>query len=973
VPFHGLSFKIMSSEKRNSDSGRASSGDGGIAGVLGEDLGAVTDAAKTAAAGAVGAAVAAPGAAIGAAIRAPGALADLASFALDEGANSGKGLNVVEGAMNTFGGSIDPSGSEVIDPSDITITAKKAQMLMTKSALAAATTLVERETLKTVIEENHRRFTGCLMLPVTLLFFVFYAGAASMHEDITQTHLMESPIRDKFIVPAGDGNTPDILPGIVKVEDVWQFMLNTYVPTFFSDKTEIGIPLPLSKRGRSFMYNQMVGAAEISTQRSPAAKCTEEDVDHMMCYDQKETSRVPFGRSWANMPLPAGTAISGNASPLADQVLSLYLAKGIVKCSNEGFEIFAPAKVGACPGTGTLVMGGNASTISGGRRLEDDPDPGNTLRDELQSKMPQGSKKEEDEFKFYLYQGETLDFTKERVTYLKDRGFIDHQTLLVSVKTLYLNNELDIPRMDVVSIVFYVSRGGGVYVKLRMEAIFLKTFSRGMTYFWDFLFFTMLVASTSYISIELCIACKRRAVKSHFSAVNCITWLTVFMGWFNALGLLMLNGYRSDARKALEATWVRNDATAAAALIDKSNQFTYFASWYRVFVADAHIIFMMRCFIALQWQPRLSVVTATLVDTSVDLFHFLIVFVPTFIAFAIAGNEMFGRRISQFSTIEGAICVCFKIAMESEFDWKAFSEEDFVTAMTWVWLYVLLVVLLMLNMVLAIIMDVYSVIRLKAGNSETVWDNIIFLCYRSWMNRKWVKDSILLERVANMPRTVAQDEILKAIPELTDYQLNRLMNACAGKAQAVMRMGVHDSYTAQMTAATKIGLDGISRDISKLKERGWMGRGIEAGTLPERMLAQDILQSAALQAHWMELMKTQIDNLKKKTQGRLSHVNLCVTFFKAQGLPRVTDVYASCYTSGDQINRIKTRTKDATADPEWNEELVLENYPCESTKGLRFHVHEEEKDRAPIVAADMPRSLFYPDGYEGELNSQAAS
>jgi hypothetical protein len=694
----------------------------------------------------------------------------------------------------------------------------------------------------------------------------------------------------------------------------------------------------------------LIGAAEIHTQRSAKKACEDEIADHMTCYDQKKINRSDFGRSWDEMPAGSEAYYLSGTNP-------------IIKCTEEGFRIF-PGDVGACPGTDSLVRGGPNATMQR-RRLEDDPDPGNTLRDELRPKMPPRSKEDSDMFKFYLFQGEELARIKARVKYLQDRGYIDYQTTLMQVKTLYLNSELDIPRVDMVNIIFFISRGGGVYVKLRMEAIFLKTFSRSMTYFWDFLFFTMLVASTSYITIELLMACKRRKIKQHFTAVNCVTWLTVFMGWFNAIGLVVLSSLRTETRTALEETWKINNAVNAAALMKKSEQYTFFATWYRVFVADAHIIFMMRCFIALQWQPRLAVVTHTLIETSVDLFHFLIVFVPTFIAFAIAGNEMFGRRVSQFSTIEGAICVCFKIAMESEFDWKTYSEEDFVTAMTWVWLYVLLVVLLMLNMVLAIIMDVYSVIRLSAGNSETVWANIGFLGYRIWMAKKWVKDAVLLERVTNMPRTVSQDELVRAIPELTEYQLHRLMSACIGKAQAVMRMGVHDSYTAQMTAATKIGLDGISRDIAMLKENGWMGRGVEAGSLSDRMIAQDVLQSAAMQGHWMSLIQVQLDNLRKKTQGKTSHVNLLISFFEASGL-RAADNFASCHVTGMKELAVRTRVKDATDSPKWNEEQVLENYPVNPRRGLQFNVYEEGQ-AAPMVAAKLPSSDFFPDGFEGEL------
>lgn len=895
----------------------------------------------------------APGAALTALAEAPANLVNIAKYAIEEGAANADNANSSQ-PRDSYDHAFSSARSETpwIDATDITMTAKKAGVLMQKSALASSDTLVERETLKKVIEDNHRRFTGCLMLPVTLLFFIFYAGAARMHEDITMTHLMESPVKDLFapVLEEDESPTNDVLQGIVTVDDLWHFMQTVFVPNMFKDTDATGIALPEKKRGRFFMYNNLVGAVIIEQQRSVVKACEEDTASHMMCYDQMEKSRAPFGRDWVNMPSVNGmSAYDYYRNP----------TNPIIKCDDEGFVAYGN-DVGVCAGTDTQKYGG--------RRLE-------LLRDEIGGKMAPSSSENADMFKFYLFQGETADAIGKRVQYLKDRGFVDHQTTEVGVKALYINNDLDIPRVDSVRIIFHISRGGGIYVTLRMEAIFLKTFSRAMAYFFDFLFGAMLVASTVYISFELCYACRKRMIKFHFTTVNCVTWLTCFMGWFNALGLLVLSNYRIDVKEKLQAVWTDNTPSNAAALQDSADNFVYYATWYRVFVADAHIIFMMRCFIALQWQPRLAVVTHTLIETSVDLFHFLIVFVPTFMAFAIAGNEMFGRRVQQFATIEGAICVCFKIAMESEFDWMTYSEEDFLTAMSWVWLYVLLVVLLMLNMVLAIIMDVYSVIRLRAGNSETVWANIMFLCNRAWMAKKWVKDSVLQERVAHMPRTISQDELIKAIPELSDYQLARLMNHCIAEAQAVMRMGVHASYTAQMTAATKIGLDGISRDISVLKDKGWMGRGVEAGSLPERMLAQDVLQSAAVQTHWMTLMQTQIDNLKKKTHGKVPFVNLTVTFYTANGLPAVRSehgVFATCHVfPGDKDNFVKSDTRQASATVEFNQELVLERFKVDCGDkvqgGLQFNVYEDSPTPGLMVAAKLQRARFFPDGYEGPV------
>jgi hypothetical protein len=403
----------------------------------------------------------------------------------------------------------------------------------------------------------------------------------------------------------------------------------------------------------------------------------------------------------------------------------------------------------------------------------------------------------------------------------------------------------------------------------------------------------------------------------------------------------------------------------------EATEYLDYALWYRVFVTYAHLFFMMRCFIALQWQPRLAVVYFTLLDTSLDLLHFLIVFIPTFMAFAIAGHAMFGRRMQSFSTPAESVCSCFKLAMEFEFDWWTLSEEDFWTTATWVWAYVILVVLLMLNMVLAIIMDVYGVIRLQAGDNETLVGSVYFLVKRVILYRNWVKDEELMEVVNDLPRIVSVDELRQFLPEaMSDFQFDRLVGQCNKKAQCVMRRGVHDSYSAQMTAATKIALDGIAADIKELKSKGWMARGIEAGTLPERMLAQDCLQSCAVQQHWMNLMQSQLDNMRKKMLGLAELSNVVVTFYGASGLPMKCRAYATCHVTGQSDQEVRTHIEiQKTCDPYWDTELVLiKCLNSNEPKALHFNIYDDESDsQKPLVAVKLPVSDYFPDGYDGSL------
>merc|ERR1719409_1222772 len=102
----------------------------------------------------------------------------------------------------------------------------------------------------------------------------------------------------------------------------------------------------------------------------------------------------------------------------------------------------------------------------------------------------------------------------------------------------------------------------------------------------------------------------------------------------------------------------------------------WYLSWNNSLIAYSHLILIVRSFVTLQYQPRLAMVTSTLEATTMDLLHFLLVFFPTFVAFAACGHTIFGRRLEEFATIEAAVGTCFKIAMESEFQWQRLSASE---------------------------------------------------------------------------------------------------------------------------------------------------------------------------------------------------------------------------------------------------------------------------------------------------------
>ncbi|CAK8990708.1 unnamed protein product [Durusdinium trenchii] len=227
------------------------------------------------------------------------------------------------------------------------------------------------------------------------------------------------------------------------------------------------------------------------------------------------------------------------------------------------------------------------------------------------------------------------------------------------------------------------------------------------------------------------------------------------------------------------------------------------------------------------------------------------VLIPTWFGFAFAGMIMFGRRMQAFSTPLTGFAMCLQLAMEGEYDWQGMSSEDWFITLLWVWIYMVLLVMVMLNMVLAIIMDVYAEVRREQGETMSMFEHCTYLCKRAYYFKTWVPDRELWERVIEMPETVTVDDILEAYPDMPQFQLNFLCNGARNRTRVIQRKGIHPTWTVQMVAAIHISLDEIMTDLNKLKKRGWMGKGFEVPNDEDRNCIKEILAGVAVQGNWM--------------------------------------------------------------------------------------------------------------------------
>jgi len=726
----------------------------------------------------------------------------------------------------TMHGEVQPSTAAV---NRIPAAISKAETILQKMIVANNPQMIDKDTITEVILTNHSRFRGCLSLPVTLIFFVFYSGSMISHKDTVSSYLTQAPFVAAF--------RPE-LEEITNLDGVWNFLTNTYVPTMFGNSS--GVDEGGVSGQRIFGFGVLQGNVVMELQRSKQKQCADKYAEHLTCYPQDELDDASFGRDWDDTTWQ----VPGGGTP------QQYYSNALSDNFDEGFVMGSTRRLLA------------ASPRVKGRRLP-------ILREELDRYMP--PEDSDKVFRFNLDPTDGMNITAQRVQYLQQRGWLDVRTTQMVVSALVLNPEFGRARLESIDIWFYLQRGGGVYAKYRTNALLLDVFSGAWNYFFDVIFCLSLLVATAGIVAELFYSCKHPLgfVRHYCTGVNIAAIASAVMGWLN-LGLLFWETTLvSDLRDKLEAYNAAaiagvGSTEASDALHVTAEDMVAATTLSRVFVAMAYIVIVARIFLAVEYQPRLGMVIKTLRKTTVDLVHFLIVLIPTFVGFAIAGCQIFGRRLREFSTLQASIGTCFKIAMEAEFDWNRLSEEDLITSMIWVWMFVLLVVLLLLNMVLVIIMDVYSVVRVEGFAAETVWANAWFLMKRVYYWKLWVPDTVLLHRIGKLPEVFTVQDLLKAVPELKQAQLSRLLDGCAVKGATFLKTRIDSKHTCQIVCALQVALDSVLGDLHTLREKGFIGPTFSTGSLPLRKQVEDILHSVVAQRHWMELIDQQVSALSSK-------------------------------------------------------------------------------------------------------------
>eukprot|EP00929_Paragymnodinium_shiwhaense_P043928 TRINITY_DN22545_c0_g1_i1.p1 TRINITY_DN22545_c0_g1~~TRINITY_DN22545_c0_g1_i1.p1 ORF type:complete len:825 (-),score=195.44 TRINITY_DN22545_c0_g1_i1:161-2635(-) len=771
-------------------------------------------------------------------------------FRAEQAAEAGRPKAFGSESFGSFDSSLDRaeastklSRSEYCEQADLANGLRMARDVMQQSTVAHSLTLYDTKLLKAVATKAREQQKGCCLLLFSAVYWMSYVTVSAYMLDTPKVHLLEEPLREVLEPP---------LTEVLETRDVWEFLKDVYFPVFFRQTDLHGNTLPQSEWSRVLNYAQVQGAVVMEQIRSEVQPCTYEQSEHIACHPPSMPSIEPFGKSLGDLPGPRNWTDTWSE---------------ILKTPDEGFVKPDEAELAASP-----------------RRLRE-------TREELARWLPLASSGSE--FKFFLDPQNSGADLYERLEYLRQRRWIDKQTSYIAIKTLILNAEDKSPSLIGVQVRFRFSRGGGIFTYLKFTYLPLRPTGDRVLQIFALTFFGFMMVDQAALFSGLCGACLKRrksqpgerVLRQYLKKTSSILGLmNVGISWMVVLGFASQVRVTQNVANSLTDLRIASDkfkrldkyseegkaagAALAAAQQDidtVSDAAAGFMSMYFPLLTYYSIFMMVRLFVALDHQPRLAVVLRTLRATTVDFVHFAIIALPTFLAYALMGMVIFGRRVDNFASLQRAIGTCFEIAMSSEFDWEDMSQEDFYTAMSWAWTFMILVCLILVNMVLAIIMDIYTEVHKGAEHDETISESLRFYTKLMTMRLrgiKFVPTDTIHDRLDGIPPVITISEFESLFPEMPELQQQRLLDATRAAAHEQLRQAASTSSTNYMCAAVKLGIDRVSKLVHE--KQMYVDHLKDLRPRSKKQSREDIHQSLLVQNNWSKLLQEQVQQLAEQ-------------------------------------------------------------------------------------------------------------
>ncbi|KAF4694918.1 TRP-like ion channel Pkd2 [Perkinsus olseni] len=345
---------------------------------------------------------------------------------------------------------------------------------------------------------------------------------------------------------------------------------------------------------------------------------------------------------------------------------------------------------------------------------------------------------EDGQFVYYIdgsRGGESLVVGQRTATQLSQAGWLDLSTKSVKVEAILFNGETNM--FMHVDVSFEVQRGGAIIPLTTARTLISTVYNSVADYVIDFVWLALIGYLTVRELRQIYMVKRIGRLKYYVGDFwTFVDWLTIIggigVGVFYAYLAWSVGSLKEDivdiSQLGEDISPSDLDAVAPSAQVmayyqrwgeiyDTMNTMIENQVYHRLLMFWYTIINMLRFFRAFRGLPRLAVIADTMKRAWMDVAYFLIVFCTVFFNFVLGGYTLFGKRLKAWSTPGDAINTAF-VALMGDFDYNAMRRVAPVSAAIWFWFYMVLVFLVMLNMLLAIVMDTYTSVKDEACAAE---------------------------------------------------------------------------------------------------------------------------------------------------------------------------------------------------------------------------------------------------------------
>jgi len=269
-----------------------------------------------------------------------------------------------------------------------------------------------------------------------------------------------------------------------------------------------------------------------------------------------------------------------------------------------------------------------------------------------------------------------------------------------------------------------------------------------------------------------------------------------------------------------------------------------------VLAANA-VSIIARFFKAFRSNERLDAVAKTFSSCAQDIFHFMIVFLVTYVCMAVIGHVLFGNDVREFHSIGSSCNTCFMVVM-GDFGWYVDLQSTpnllpsgipRIAVAIWFFAYMFLVSIVLLNMLLAIILEKYTEVGAETlgPHARTIWHQ----AFRYLDRTRKLRGGVPLPQV----RTALQDDTNPAHP-----------------SEKVTAETLKDAFPRMTVKQVDFMMGWLKQEAFLLESDGTAGDQMERLRRTERYLAR-LLENVQELAHTSEQNDAKLKALEYRIIG----------------------------------------------------------------------------------------------------------